>query len=160
MKLPNTYGIKEVKLTILREEPLAAPCVVSSPEEMLPILEAITKNHPYFNPEIEQFMVFFLNTRNKITGWQLCATGMLDAVYIHPREVFKAAIVGNAHSIIVVHNHPSGDPTPSEADIKITRELIRAGQLLKLEVRDHIIFAFEFTKMKLTSLRSLGYFYS
>jgi hypothetical protein len=58
---------------------------------------------------------------------------------VHPREVFKAAIAANAAAVVLAHNHPSGDPTPSEADIKVTRDLIRAGQLLKIEVLDHVI---------------------
>ena len=59
------------------------------------------------------------------------ATGTLDTILVHPREVFRPAIVANAAAIVLVHNHPSGDPTPSEADIKVTRDLIRAGQLIE-----------------------------
>ena len=158
----TTYGIKEVRLTILREEPFSAPCKVETPEQLNPVIETITKTHPYFNPEVEQFFVFFMNTRHVITGWQLVATGTLDTILVHPREVFKAAIVANAASIIISHNHPSGDTTPSDADIKITRNLIQAGQLLKIEILDHVIFGFETStkNLKSTSLRSLGYFYS
>ena len=58
---------------------------------------------------------------------------------MHPREVFRVAVIGSAAAIVLMHNHPSGDPTPSEADIKVTRDLIRAGQLLKIEVLDHVI---------------------
>jgi DNA repair protein RadC len=86
--------------------------------------------------------------------------GTLDTLLVHPREVFRAAIVGNAASILLLHNHPSGDPTPSEADIKVTRDLIRAGQLLKISVVDHIIIGRatpERTK-DYVSLRELGYF--
>jgi DNA repair protein RadC len=68
--------------------------------------------------------------------------------------VFKPAIVQSAASIILTHNHPSGDPTPSEADIKVTRDLIRAGQLLKIEITDHVIIG----NPGHTSLRSLGHF--
>lgn len=161
MDTPKIYGIKEVKLSILREEPLSAAFKVQSPEEMIPVLETVLKDHPYFTNEVEQFFVFLLNTRNVVKGWQLLSTGTLDSVIVHPRDVFKAAIVGNAHSIIIAHNHPSGDPTPSEADIKITRDLIRAGQLLKIDVTDHIVFAPQGTeKMKHVSLKAMGYFYS
>lgn len=81
---------------------------------------------------------------------------------MHPREVFKSAIAANAASLVLVHNHPSGDPTPSEADIKVTRDLIRAGQLLKIEVLDHVIIgrATENRPKDYASLRELGYFYS
>jgi DNA repair protein RadC len=81
---------------------------------------------------------------------------------VHAREVFKPAISAQAAAIVLVHNHPSGDPTPSEADIKVTRDLIRGGQLLKIEVLDHVILGRatpERTK-DYVSLRELGYFYT
>jgi DNA repair protein RadC len=75
---------------------------------------------------------------------------------VHAREVFRAAIIAAAAAVVIVHNHPSGDPSPSEADIKVTRDLIRAGQLLKIELLDHVIIG----NPNHSSLRSLGYFYS
>jgi len=80
---------------------------------------------------------------------------------VHPREVFRQAIIANAAAILLVHNHPSGDPTPSEADIKVTRDLIRAGQLLKIDVLDHVIIgrATPGRAKDYCSLRELGYFY-
>ena len=89
-------------------------------------------------------------------------TGTLDTLLVHPREVFKAAIAANAAAVVLAHNHPSGDPTPSEADIKVTRDLIRAGQLLKIEVLDHVIIgrATPERPKDYASLRELGYFYS
>ena len=72
----------------------------------------------------------------------------------HPREVFRVAIVACASAIVLMHNHPSGEPEPSEADIKVTRDLIRAGQLLKIEVTDHVIIG----NPNHCSLRELGYF--
>ena len=77
-----------------------------------------------------------------------------------PREVFREAIAERAAALILVHNHPSGDPTPSEADIKVTRDLIRAGQLLKIEVLDHVIIgrATPERAKDFSSLRELGYF--
>jgi DNA repair protein RadC len=81
---------------------------------------------------------------------------------VHPREVFRPAIAAGAAALVLVHNHPSGDPTPSEADIRVTRDLIRAGQLLKIEVLDHIILGRRTTERAkdYVSLRELGYFYS
>lgn len=117
---------------------------------------AIAPNFPY-NPEVENFVVILLNTRRKIEGYFYISTGTLDTLLVHPREVFRGAIIANAQAIICCHNHPSGDPMPSEADIRVTRELIRAGQLLKIELLDHIIIG---EKEKKCSLRELGYFYS
>jgi hypothetical protein len=86
----------------------------------------------------------------------LVSIGTMDTILCHPREIFRLAVMASAAAIVVAHNHPSGEATPSEADIKITRDLIRAGQLLKIEVLDHIIVGHSTH----TSLRTLGYFYS
>ncbi len=111
---------------------------------------------------VETFQILLLNTRRRYLGVQKIADGTLDTLLVHPREVFKPAIAANAAAIILLHNHPSGDPTPSEADIKVTRDLIRAGQLLKIEVLDHVILgrATEERPKDFVSLRELGYFYS
>lgn len=79
----------------------------------------------------------------------------MDTILVHPREVFRVAILAAASAIILMHNHPSGEATPSEADIRVTRDLIRAGQLLKIEVLDHVIVG----AGRHVSLRELGYFY-
>jgi DNA repair protein RadC len=111
---------------------------------------------------VETFQVLLLNTRRRLLRVADIAQGTLDTILVHPREVFKAAIAANAAAIVLAHNHPSGDPTPSEADIKVTRDLIRAGQLLKIEVLDHIILgrATRERPKDYASLRELGYFYS
>ena len=114
-------------------------------------------NHPAFSPEVECFVVLLLNTRRRVKGHVLVATGTVDTILIHPREVYRAAIIAGASAIILMHNHPSGEAAPSEADIKTTRDLIRAGQILKIEVLDHVIVGAGETFL---SLRSLGYFYS
>ena len=111
---------------------------------------------------VENFQVVFLNTRRRMIGVQNISQGTLDTILVHPREVFASAILKNAAAIILVHNHPSGDPTPSEADIKVTRDLIRAGQLMKIEVLDHVILGrrTEERPRDYVSLRESGYFYS
>ena len=112
--------------------------------------------------EVEQFRVVLLNTRRRLIGLETISQGTLDTLLVHPREVFKRAIAANASAVVLVHNHPSGDPTPSEADIKVTRDLIRAGQLLKIEVLDHVIIGRRTVERQkdYVSLRELGYFYS
>jgi proteasome lid subunit RPN8/RPN11 len=86
----------------------------------------------------------------------LVSIGTMDTILVHPREVFRLAIIAAASAVIVMHNHPSGESTPSEADIKVTRDLIRAGQLLKMELIDHVVIG----NGNFSSLRALGYFYS
>ena len=112
--------------------------------------------------EVEHFQVLLLNTRRKLIRVEQVSQGTLDTILVHAREVFKPAIAANASAIVLVHNHPSGDPTPSEADIKVTRDLIRAGQLLKIEVLDHVILGRKTAERPkdYASLRELGYFYS
>jgi DNA repair protein RadC len=111
----------------------------------------------------ETFQVILLNTRRRLIGEPVkVSDGTLDTILVHPREVFRPAIENSAAAVVLVHNHPSGDPTPSEADIKVTRDLIRAGQLLKIEVLDHVILgrATQERPKDYASLRELGYFYT
>jgi len=112
--------------------------------------------------EVETLQVVLLNTRRRLIRIEEISNGTLDTILVHAREVFRRAITANASAIVLVHNHPSGDPMPSEADIRITRDLIRAGQLLKIEVLDHIILgqATAERPKDYSSLRELGYFYS
>jgi DNA repair protein RadC len=112
--------------------------------------------------DVEQFRVVMLNTRRRLIGLETISQGTLDTLLVHPREVFKRAIAANASAVVLVHNHPSGDPTPSEADVKVTRDLIRAGQLLKIEVLDHVIIGRRTMERQkdFVSLRELGYFYA
>jgi DNA repair protein RadC len=111
---------------------------------------------------VESFQTVLLNTRKRLVRVEEVSHGLLDTLLVHPREVFRAAIAANAAAIVLVHNHPSGDPTPSDADIKTTRDLIRAGQLLKIEVVDHIIIGCASAERSkdYSSLRELGYFYA
>jgi DNA repair protein RadC len=112
--------------------------------------------------EVETFQVLLLNTRRRLIRCERLTQGLLDTLLVHAREVFRAAILANAAAVVLVHNHPSGDPTPSEADIKVTRDLIRAGQLLKIEVLDHVILGRRSAERErdYASLRELGYFHS
>ena len=87
----------------------------------------------------EHFMVLHLDSKNRIIKDEIISTGILNASLVHPREVFKPAIKESANSIILVHNHPSGDPTPSEEDKKITKILFDAGELLDIKLLDHVI---------------------
>jgi DNA repair protein RadC len=130
--------------------------VLDNPEAIVQLLreQNLVKN-------VETLQVLLLNTRRRLIRVEPVTDGTIDTLLVHPREVFKAAIAANAAAVVLAHNHPSGDPTPSEADIKVTRDLIRAGQLLKIEVLDHIIIgrATPERPKDYASLRELGYFY-
>lgn len=101
----------------------------------------------------EHFVILCLDTRNCLIKMGDISIGALDANYVHPREVFKEAIQSLAYSIILVHNHPSGNPEPSEDDLVITRRLIESGKIIGIEVKDHIIITenghFSFKEKKL-----------
>jgi len=109
--------------------------------------------------ETETFQALLLNTRRRLIDVVKVSDGTLDTILVHPREVFREAIRQNAAAIVLAHNHPSGDPTPSEADIKVTRDLVRAGAVLKIEVLDHVILGrkTQDRDKDWTSLRELGY---
>ncbi|THF83796.1 RadC family protein [Cohnella fermenti] len=87
----------------------------------------------------EHFICLFLNTKNQVVGRQTLSIGSLNASVVHPREVFRAAIRRSSASILCAHNHPSGDPSPSPEDIQITKRLAEAGQLLGIELLDHLV---------------------
>jgi len=141
----------------LRDCPVPANMLIcDTPDQVAAYWRMHIEKHPYFNPECECFVVLLLNTRKRVKGHHLVSIGTMDTMLVHAREVFRTAIVSSASSIILGHNHPSGDPTPSEADVKVTRDLIRAGQLLKIEVLDHLVIG----RGTHQSLKSLGYFYS
>ena len=88
----------------------------------------------------ETFFVLLLDTKNKLIGAPVeCTRGLLDTSLVHPREVFREAVRQSAASVILAHNHPSGDPTPSKEDIDITRRLVEAGRVLGIRIVDHIV---------------------
>jgi DNA repair protein RadC len=153
-KFPTTPH--EFKITALRECP--TPMVLQTcdtPDKVAAYWHLHIASHPYFDPERECLAVMLLNTRRKAKGHQIVSIGTHDTLLVSPTSVFRLAVMTSAAAIVVAHNHPSGDQSPSEADIKVTRDLIRAGQLLKIEVCDHVVIG----RPNFSSLRSLGYFY-
>ncbi|PIN70842.1 hypothetical protein COV94_01020, partial [Candidatus Woesearchaeota archaeon CG11_big_fil_rev_8_21_14_0_20_57_5] len=87
----------------------------------------------------EHLLALFLDVRNKVLGHEMIAKGTLDSCLAHPREIFRPAIQKSAKSVIIAHNHPSGDPTPSEEDQQLTRAIAKAGELIGIPLLDHII---------------------
>lgn len=156
--LAREYGVM-----VLRELPTDADLqILDTPARVFDYWQANVAGNPYLNPDVECFVVMLLNARRRVTGHQMVSMGTLDTILVHPREVFRLAIMQAASAIVVAHNHPSGDPAPSEADIKVTRDLIKAGQIIKIEVLDHIIVGRQSPErvQPWCSLRELGYFYS
>lgn len=100
--------------------------------------EHITKAD-WYDPDKEMVVALILDTRKQIKGHNLVSLGILDQSLIHAREVFRPIIIAGGHSFVMMHNHPSGIPTPSDNDVRATRELIRCGRLMHIELCDHVI---------------------
>ena len=113
------------------------PTIIRRPEDTLPVLEAELSELGY-----EKFIALALNTKNHVTAVLPVSSGSLNASIVHPRELFQRAILANCASLILAHNHPSGDPAPSPEDIALTRKLIEAGLLLDIPVLDHIVLGY------------------
>ena len=111
-----------------------APFDIKNPEAVVKAVRASIRDKAK-----EHFKLILLNSRNKIICISPISTGTLTTSLVHPREVFKDAIVHSAASVILAHNHPSGDPEPSEDDMKITKKLVESGRILGIEVIDHIV---------------------
>lgn len=129
----------ECRLVTLRETP--PDYMADTPDGIAEYYRQAIASGQDFRPDQEGFWTIMLNTRLRVLGHTLVSFGIVDQVLVHTREVFRAAIVGGAHAVVLIHNHPSGDPTPSDADVGTTRQLVQAGKLLKIEVLDHLIMA-------------------
>ena len=154
---------REWKLVAIRDCPTPAQVQeCDTPERAAEYWRLHVQTNPYFNPEVEIFVGLMLNTRRRIKGHTIVGMGILDSVLVHPREIFRVAIVASAHAVILMHNHPGGDPSPSTADLRTTRDLIRAGQLLRIEVLDHVIIGQSAPDRArhYSSLKELGHFYA
>ncbi len=93
----------------------------------------------FYNKDKEFFLAFYLDTRNKIIAREIISIGILNSCLIHPREVFKGAILRGANTIIIAHNHPSGDLSPSDEDLEIHENLKKAGEILGIKILDNVI---------------------
>lgn len=113
------------------------PTPIRGPDDVaaLPAVKRLTK------AKREHFMVLLLNARHEVESVETISIGSLNASIVHPREVFLPAVTHSAASLVLVHNHPSGDPEPSEEDLSITRRLVEVGELLGIGVLDHVIVA-------------------
>ena len=114
-------------------DPIVRP-VINSPQD---VAHLVMEEMRYLDRE--HFRVICLSTKNHVLGISAISIGSLNSSMVHPRECFKEAIRRNSNAIILLHNHPSGDPTPSREDIEVTRRLAEGGQILGIEVLDHVI---------------------
>jgi DNA repair protein RadC len=134
-----------IKVNLVRE-----PVVMdrtNTPEDAHHVLKRI-----FEGADREYFVALHLDTRNKVTGYHVVSIGSLNTSVVHPREVFKAAILDSAAAVVVSHNHPSGNIMPSKEDVELTARLQKAGNILGIEVLDHIIVGDSFYSFKTKGL--------
>ena len=124
---------------------------IQTPGDVFNIAQNVIRANEYAE---ENLWLITLDTKNNITGIFTVSTGSLNSSVVHPREVFKRAVLQNSASIIICHNHPSGDPTPSPEDISTTKRIYDAARILGIELLDHVIIG----DNKYTSLKEKGVF--
>jgi DNA repair protein RadC len=125
---------------------------VTGPEDVATLLQDLLAKEDALDQDKEHFYAVHLDTRNRVTTVEVVAIGTLNANLVHPRETFRRAVVEGAASLIVAHNHPSGETQPSAEDLNTSRRLVEAGRLLDIAVLDHLIF----TPDSYTSLKEAG----
>lgn len=125
------YSTRLVRET---EFPFKVRSQLRTPEDVAALLVEYYREH-----DREEFVVLLLDTANTVTGIVRTSSGGLAASIVEPRQVFKAAILGNAAAVIVAHNHPSGNTEPSREDIRVTRQLAEVGKIMGIPMHDHVI---------------------
>jgi len=132
---PHEFKVMRVRECLPQAE------TIDTPERAADYWRNNIPGAPWFDPAKEAVVALVLNTRRRLLGHNLVTLGTLDTCIVTPLAVFRPIIVMAGSAAILMHNHPSHDPSPSEADIRVTRDLIRAGQILKIDVLDHVIVA-------------------
>ena len=128
-------NVQIVSIKMVKEKNLEyGDTQISSPKDCANIFKKFIGDY-----DREALVVLTLDTKNKINSITVASLGSVNSSIVHPREIFKTAILSNAASIIISHNHPSGDPTPSKEDISITTRLKECGRILGIELLDHVI---------------------
>lgn len=134
-----------LRVTLLRiGEPLLADyefasTAIDSPKALHDFWRNLVAVQPDHEADKENLVAVALNTRLKATSWHLVALGSQNECIAHPREIFRTAIIQNAYGLILAHNHPSGDPAPSEADRRLTKRLTEAAEILQIRLLDHVV---------------------
>ncbi|BCU76860.1 JAB domain-containing protein [Luteolibacter sp. LG18] len=137
MRPGGTLG--QFRVARVREEAPLPGRLLDGPEAVRQCWQEEVATCPWFDPAKEHIVVFVLDTRMRLIGWNLVTIGLLNESLFHPREVLRPVIVAAGHGFILAHNHPSGDPTPSRADLDATWRMREAAELLGLRFHDHVI---------------------
>ena len=131
---------REWKVVSVRECPPPEEMIlVNTPDHAVDYWRQNIATMPWFNPDCECLAVLILNTKLRVRGHHLVSIGSLNETSAHPREIFRVAVAAAAYCVLLMHNHPSGEVEPSNADRRLTKRVQEAGELLQIEVRDHVI---------------------
>lgn len=137
MKNLLTSVVSEVKLSYVNRVPASQRQQVNRSSDVVDLLRLIWDENSI--DHVESFYILLINRANKVLGYKLLSQGGLSGTVVDPKIIFQAALLANASSVILAHNHPSGNVKPSESDIRITKKVIDAGKLLELQCLDHVI---------------------
>jgi hypothetical protein len=130
----KSYGVKVSRVAAATAAPK-----IDTPEKAVAYWRAVIPRQRWFDAEKEHMFVLLLSTRYNVRGYSLVSIGSMNASIAHPREIFRAAVAGGAYAIILMHNHPSGDPSPSESDRMVTQKIEKCGDILEIKLLDHVI---------------------
>jgi DNA repair protein RadC len=144
--IPHLGMIRDVMLHVLRTEAAKEP-IIGTAQALIDYLFADMAHLP-----AERLRVLFLNARNRLLADEIMSEGSVNEISVHPREIMKRALEVGATALILVHNHPSGDPAPSRGDIETTRRIARAAASLDICIHDHVVVA----RSGWASFRNLG----
>ena len=135
-----TYSnLGQFRVLSVADQPPPPPLLLDAPDSVVEAWRTLVVPNPWFDPEKEHMVVFVLNTRLGLKGWNVVSVGTVNETTCHPREVLRPVLVAAGHGFVVVHNHPSGDPSPSSADREVTNRLRDAAALMQVRLIDHII---------------------
>ena len=141
----------ELKLTRVCE--VGSKRLIDSPEAAVEYWREVVEARSWFHPSKEHVVTLLLNTKHQIIGHNLVAVGSLNECIAHPRDILGPVICEPAHAFLLMHNHPSGDPSPSQADTRLTRQVRGGAELLRVELSDHVIVG---GREKYFSFREMG----
>ncbi len=144
----------EIRISRLNETP--GPDCLDRPEMALAYWRGTITKMPWFHPDREHVVALALNTRHRPVGHWLACLGTLNECIAHCREIYRGAIALNAYALLLMHNHPSGIPSPSDADQRLTRRLVDAGKVLQIALLDHVIIGDQPADRPFFSFREAG----
>lgn len=134
----NEIDVKLRRVKLGESEQKYPSKTIKYPEDIFNSFKFLFQDSP-----VELFVVIHLKTSNEVSGYETVTKGLLNQTLVHPREVYRSAILRNAASIVICHNHPSGNIQPSQEDISMTKQIVDSGKILGIPCQDHIIFGYE-----------------